>query len=132
GKPFGRSRYEDETPTYNRGTMSGNRPPADPAPLPPPRPVRLRVCPEEPCTYLPGRQTTLRAFWAHHLSGQAYREFMDAGFRRSGRVIYQPICRGCRACIPIRIPVETFRPGKSQRRCWRRNADLTVSVGAPA
>jgi arginine-tRNA-protein transferase len=56
---------------------------------------------------------------------------MDAGFRRSGKVIYQPICSGCRACQPIRVPVARFRPTKSQRRCYRRNSDLTVVVGEP-
>ncbi len=57
---------------------------------------------------------------------------MDAGFRRSGNFIYQPMCRGCRACVPLRVPVETFRPSKSQRRCSRLNRDLTVTAGAPA
>jgi arginine-tRNA-protein transferase len=28
----------------------------------------------------------------------------------------------------LRVPVERFRPGKSQRRCWRRNQDLSVAV----
>jgi arginine-tRNA-protein transferase len=57
-----------------------------------------------------------------------YQDLMDAGFRRSGRMVYQPVCRGCRACVPIRVPVARFRPGKSQRRCARRNADLHVTV----
>lgn len=57
---------------------------------------------------------------------------MDAGFRRAGRVIYQPICTGCRACLPIRIPVSRFKPDKSQRRIWRRNQDLLVTIAAPA
>jgi arginine-tRNA-protein transferase len=56
---------------------------------------------------------------------------MDAGFRRSGTFIYQPACRGCRECRPIRVPVEEFRPSKSQRRAWRRNADVVVAVGPP-
>ncbi len=56
---------------------------------------------------------------------------MDANFRRSGRVVYQPICGGCRACRQIRVPVATFCPNKSQRRCWRSNGDLIVTRGAP-
>jgi arginine-tRNA-protein transferase len=61
----------------------------------------------------------------------AYQAFMDAGFRRSGKLVYQPTCRHCRACQPIRVPVATFAPDKSQRRCARRNADLRVSNGPP-
>ena len=34
-------------------------------------------------------------------------------------------------CVPIRVPVATFRPGKSQRRCWRKNQDLVISIGRP-
>jgi leucyl-tRNA---protein transferase len=46
--------------------------------------------------------------------------------------MYQPVCRGCRECRMIRVPVATFRPTKSQRRCRRRSADLAVSVAEPA
>jgi arginine-tRNA-protein transferase len=56
---------------------------------------------------------------------------MDAGFRRSGKLLYQPACQGCRACQPIRVPVERFKPSKSQRRCIRRNADLRVTANEP-
>jgi arginine-tRNA-protein transferase len=56
---------------------------------------------------------------------------MDAGFRRSGRIVYQPACPHCRACVPIRIPVASFKASKSQRRCWRRNADLIVETSEP-
>jgi arginine-tRNA-protein transferase len=60
-----------------------------------------------------------------------YVGFMDASFRRSGHVVYQPVCRGCRACVSIRVPVGRFQPSKSQRRCWRRNQDLNVAVAPP-
>jgi len=59
-----------------------------------------------------------------------YHAFMDAAFRRSGRLIYQPICAGCRACTPIRVPVAAFEPTKSQRRVMRKNADLVIDVAA--
>lgn len=62
----------------------------------------------------------------------AYHQFMDAGFRRSGHVLYQPACRDCRACVPLRVPVAGFVPNSSQRRCYRKNADLVVDVGLPA
>ncbi len=61
----------------------------------------------------------------------AYQQFMDAGFRRSGHVLYQPACRDCRACVPIRVPVAHFVPNSSQRRCYRKNSDLVVDVDLP-
>jgi len=95
----------------------------------PPVRVQLTVIPPHPCPYLPGREATLRAFHAGRMDPELYHEFLDRSFRRTGAVIYQPVCRGCRECIAIRVPVERFRPSKSQRRCGRRNEDLVVKVG---
>ena len=99
--------------------------------IPPPVRVRLVDTGAHPCPYLPGRTSSNRAFWAEAMPPIVYQAFMDAGFRRSGKVVYQPACRGCRTCRSIRVPVESFIPSKSQRRAMRRNADLTVSVGDP-
>lgn len=87
--------------------------------------------PEQACPYLPGRASMSRAFLCDRMPGELYHELMDAGFRRSGTYFYQPVCRGCRACQPIRVPVERFVPSKSQRRTWRKNQDLTVAIAPP-
>jgi len=63
--------------------------------------------------------------------GDAYGNALAMGFRRSGGHVYRPHCPGCRDCVAIRLPVAEFRPDRSQRRCLRRNADLT-SIAAPA
>jgi len=68
---------------------------------------------------------------AARMDGKIYHDFMNAGFRRSGRMIYQPICAGCRRCTPIRVPVDGFVMSKSQRRVARRNGDLGVSISQP-
>jgi arginyl-tRNA--protein-N-Asp/Glu arginylyltransferase len=98
---------------------------------PPPVKLRLVVLPGHDCSYLPGRRSVSRAFMAGGMSGAAYHRFMDAGFRRSGKLVYQPVCPGCRACVPLRVPVAGFAASKSQRRCWRQNQDLGVTVGPP-
>jgi leucyl-tRNA---protein transferase len=94
-------------------------------------PVRLVTLPAQPCPYLPDRTSVSRALWAERMPPELYHGFMDAGFRRSGQLIYQPVCNGCRACVPLRVPVERFTPSKSQRRCCRRNADVVVTVAEP-
>ncbi len=72
-----------------------------------------------------------RAFLADSIPPEVYHDFMDANFRRSGKYVYQPVCAGCRACQSIRVPVDRFKMSKSQRRCWRRNQDLSVTVAKP-
>jgi leucyl-tRNA---protein transferase len=97
--------------------------------LAPPVPIELTLAPPHPCPYLPDRQARLRAFYTPRIDPTVYHGFLNASFRRSGSVIYQPVCQGCRACLTLRVPVESFRTSKSQRRCQRRNADLTVTPG---
>jgi arginine-tRNA-protein transferase len=95
----------------------------------PPIKIRLSLLPDHRCTYLPQRVAQTRAFWAEQMPAGVYHALMDAGFRRSGKLIYQPVCKGCRKCLPIRVPLATFKASKSQRRCARRNADLIVNWG---
>src|SRR4051812_17820734 len=98
---------------------------------PPPIPVDLWESPPHACPYLPGRFTRTRAVIADAIPPELYHAFMNANFRRSGRIIYQPSCAGCRACQSLRVPVEKFSASKSQRRVWRRNQDVIVSINNP-
>jgi len=101
-------------------------------PLLPPVSVPLSVMPEHACPYFPERVARYRAIRAQRIDPDVYHQFMDANFRRSGTVLYQPVCRSCSDCVQIRLPVTDFQPRKSQRRCWRLNADLSVDVGPPS
>jgi len=51
-----------------------------------------------------------------------------SGFRRSGNMLYSPKCPSCNACISVRVPSKEYQPTRSQKRVWRKNVDLTVSV----
>lgn len=95
--------------------------------------ARLRVLPERPCPYLPARVERVQGGRVDDdgMPPAAYQTFLDANFRRSGRVLYQPVCAGCRKCRQIRVPVDTFAPSRGQRRCLARNADLRVRVAEP-
>jgi len=90
-------------------------------------PLRLLLGTEQPCGYLPKRLSR-SAFVAPHtqLTGEVYAALIDNGFRRSGDYAYRPACNGCQACVPVRVPVAAFTPNRAQRRCLKRNADLTV------
>ena len=95
----------------------------------PPIKLALSTSWEHECTYLPNQMMRTRYKVVSEIDGPSYQSFMDAGFRRSGDIIYQPVCRGCRSCLPLRVPVDQFAMNKSQRRCFKRNSDLTVTCG---
>jgi arginine-tRNA-protein transferase len=98
---------------------------------PPPVKLRMYESGEHVCSYFRDRSARTRAFYAPKMPGALYQQFMDAAFRRSGRYVYQPVCGGCRLCVPIRVPVETFAASKSQRRAWRKNQDVVIEIGEP-
>ncbi|MEM6603554.1 MAG: arginyltransferase [Pseudomonadota bacterium] len=85
-----------------------------------------------PCPYLPNREETKILTWLKGANAEkTHSALLEMGFRRSQTAIYKPNCKGCSACVPLRVDVRLFKPSKSQKRIRNRNRHLFRRVTSP-
>lgn len=89
--------------------------------------LRLYATKEHDCSYLKGEQATTLFVDPHaDIDNAVYSALSDLGFRRSGQHVYKPHCNDCKACISVRVPVHSFMPKRSHKRCLKANSDLKI------
>jgi len=89
--------------------------------------LNLYLTTEHECGYLPGHvATNLVPDPCVQMNMQLYSQLIELGYRRSGSHTYRPHCSNCQACIPCRIPVDRFKPSRSQRRSLQTNSSCST------
>lgn len=89
------------------------------------------VEPPHPCAYLPDRQAQLEVRVQVEVTPGELDALLARGWRRFGPVYFRPACVSCGECLTLRIPVQDFRPTKSQRRARKNASKLVRRVGVP-
>ena len=97
---------------------------------PPRRPQFFYTTAPLPCPYVPGRtERKVVTEITGPESETVHDRLSRAGFRRSHNIAYAPVCPACSACLPIRLPVASFRPNRTQRRIAEANRALEGFAG---
>ncbi|TRX56904.1 arginyltransferase [Thalassomonas sp. M1454] len=85
------------------------------------------------CNYLAKQKERLIVITnSELLNDENYQRLLASGFRRSGDQVYKPHCEFCNACESIRIPVQEFKPSRSQKRIIANNKDLAIALSNEA
>ena len=90
--------------------------------------IQLYLSAEHDCSYLPGKVARTAFIDPNaRLDTGLYSLLIDRGFRRSGNMVYKPLCDDCSSCVPVRVPAARFIPRRSHRRIWKK-WDQVVTV----
>jgi leucyl-tRNA---protein transferase len=85
------------------------------------------------CGYLPDRQWSLEYEYVGAMSSDEYLQRLVQGWRRFGRMLFHPACPTCQACQSLRVVVDRFRPGRSQKRARQLNEGaVELRIGKPS
>jgi arginine-tRNA-protein transferase len=91
------------------------------------------ITPPSLCEFLPDRRRRMEYEVARQIAPREYMDRMRQGWRRFGYAMFRPACGTCRMCQSLRVPVDAFRPDRSQVRAWKANADsVRIEFGEPS
>ena len=80
------------------------------------------------CSYLPDETASLEIRALVEMSAEEYAELLERGYRRFGLTVFRPACADCSKCRSVRVPVQGFQPGASDRRILRKNRHIEAEL----
>lgn len=84
---------------------------------------------DDDCSYIDGKLSRILLIDPQaQIDTRIFSALADGGFRRSGELIYKPSCNSCAQCLACRIPVADFKINSMQKKAWKRNQDLKVTL----
>jgi arginine-tRNA-protein transferase len=85
------------------------------------------------CAYLPDRDASLEYRLMLDIIAEELDHLLERGWRRFGLAYFRPACGPCNECVPLRIPVASFKASRNQKRTWNRGKKtVRVEIGSPA
>lgn len=94
-------------------------------------PVFEYIAEPSQCQYLHDQSASNRYRIIFQISPEDFQEMLSRGWRRFGAAYFRPACTACAACVPLRVPVDTFSPTKSQQRALNKSRHIHFEVGTP-
>jgi leucyl-tRNA---protein transferase len=95
------------------------------------RQLRHFIAEPSTCAYLPDREAALEYRLMIDVSPEELDVLLERGWRRFGPAYFRPKCKACSECVPLRIPISSFRPSRQQRRAWNKCKHFRFELRAP-
>ncbi|EPF71112.1 arginyltransferase [Acinetobacter rudis] len=91
--------------------------------------LQYYITPPHDCSYLKNKSARMVFLDpAHQIDVLTLSELSRLGFRRSGDFVYRPECHLCKQCLSCRVPVHDFSMNGTQKKAWKRNQDLSLTI----
>lgn len=81
---------------------------------------------EHTCGYFRCLSARTEQYLAMDYSPGELNLWLELGYRHFGPYFFRPVCERCHRCVPIRVPVASYRPSSSAKRLLSKNRELTV------
>jgi len=89
------------------------------------------VADDKPCPYLKNKKSKTKYFWIDNCTTSKYDALLQRGYRRFGKLFFNPICENCNECLSVRINAKAFKFSRSFKRVLKKNKDVKIVFKRP-